>query len=356
MRACWLSVLLACYCFAPLVVGAAEFDLEQTRIIRHIPRTDAELAALHMARADLACEAIEAGLPLEVIGFNEPVSHRNPAASGDAPAVTVLESSRRSVLSFGMRMTPDDQRELPLLSGGKILQYVDQTYIALQARVERDSPGGEPFLHFRPTAIQGDYSNRRTATAFSSMLRESVGQVRGLGLFLKPGITPAADNLRTLVALHASLADDARQAELESKGVTGRTLHYELLCLRARVGGHSTERQVTLHGFATTDDRSRLRYLHPYRTPSKATDCTLQSTIFFTSYGFANLYPTAKTTRRLDVDVRATFTLADLDRYVASQGWGCQPGLGRRRAGESDGSSRRHHRRPPALNAPLPGA
>jgi len=127
--------------------------------------------------------------------------------------------------------------------------------------------------------------------------------------------------LRTLVALHRSLADDARQAELEAKGVTGREPHFELLCVRARVGGQSTERLVTLHAFATTEDRTRLHYLPPYRVPSKAADCSIKSTIYFTSYGFANLYPAAKATRRIEISDQASLAMADLDRYASSQGW-----------------------------------
>jgi hypothetical protein len=321
MRACRFLALLACCFMSPLLAGAAEIDPELTRILRHIPRTDAELAALHERGTDQSCEPIDDGRPLEVAGFNEAVSHRRSMGPNGSPRLTVLESSRRAVLSFGMDMTPDDQHQLPLLSGGKILEYVDRTYIAVQVRVERDTPSGEPFLHFRPTAVQGDYANRHTTTPFTAMLRESVGQVRGLGLYLKPGQPATAENLRTLVALHRSLADDARQAELEAKGVTGREPHFELLCVRARVGGQSTERQVTLHAFATTEDRTRLRYLPAYRMPSKAADCSIKSTIYFTSYGFANLYPAAKATRRIEISDQASFTMADLDRYAAGQGW-----------------------------------
>jgi hypothetical protein len=306
---------------APLLAGAAEVDPGLTRIIRHIPRTDAELAVLHERCADQGCEPIEDGLPLEVVGFNEPVAHHRSSVSAGSPRATVLESSRRGVLSFGLDMAPDDQQQLPLLSGGKILEYVDRTYIAVQVRVERDTPSGEPFLHFQPTAVQGDYANRRTATPFTPMMRECVSQVRGLGLYLKPGQTAKAENLRTLVASHRSLADDARQAELEAKGISGREQHFELLCVRARVGGQSTERQVTLHTFVTTEDRTRLRYLPAYRMPSKAADCSVKSTIYFTSYGFANLYPAAKSTRRIEVNAQTSFAMADLDRYASSQGW-----------------------------------
>ena len=91
--------------------------------------------------------------------------------------------------------------------------------------------------------------------------------------------------------------------------------------MRARVVGRSTERQVTLHAFATSEDRTRLRYLLPYQAPTKAADCSIKSTIYFTSYGFANLYPAAKSTRRIEISAQASFAMADLDRYAAAQGW-----------------------------------
>ena len=92
-----------------------------------------------------------------------------------------------------------------------------------------------------------------------------------------------------------------------------------MLFVRARVDGQSTERQVTLHAFATTEDRTRLRYLPPYQAPSKAADCSIKSTIYFTSYGFANLYPAAKSTRRIEINAQASFAMADLDRYAADR-------------------------------------
>jgi hypothetical protein len=134
-------------------------------------------------------------------------------------------------------------------------------------------------------------------------------------------VQPKAENLRTLVALHRSLADEARQAELERQGVKGREPHFELLFVRARVDGQSTERRVSLHAFATSEDRTRLRYLPPYQRPAKAADCSIKSTIYFTSYGFANLYPAAKSTRRIEISDQSSFAMTDLDRYAAAQGW-----------------------------------
>src|SRR6185312_2525887 len=104
-RCMLLGMLAAISSFA----AAAEFDPALTRVIRHIPRTDGELAALHERSADLACEALAENAPLEIVGFNEPVAHRRSDASHGSSQLTVLESSRRGVLSFGMDMTAADQ-------------------------------------------------------------------------------------------------------------------------------------------------------------------------------------------------------------------------------------------------------
>jgi hypothetical protein len=311
-------MVLVCGLLAARSGLAAEIDPGLTRVIRSIPRTDADLSALHSRSKEMACEPIAGGQSLEVPGFNEPVSHRGAVESGPK---ALFESSRRSVLSFGMDMTPEDQQQLPFLSGGKILEFVDQTYIALQVRIERETPGGEPFLYFRPVAVQGEFGNRRGSMEFHSMMRESVSQVCGLGLYVQPGRETKPENLRTLVALHRSLADDARQAELERAGAKERRPHFELLCVRARVVGQSTERQVALHTFVTTEDRTRLHYLPTYKMPAHADDCTIKSTIYFTGYGFANLYPAAKSTRRMKISDRSNFAMSELDRYAAGQGW-----------------------------------
>jgi hypothetical protein len=64
-----------------------------------------------------------------------------------------------------------------------------------------------------------------------------------------------------------------------------------------------------------------LNYLPAFTLPKTIDDCEIQSTIYFTEYGFANLYPTVRVSRHTTVMARSSFKMSALDEYVKTQGW-----------------------------------
>ena len=61
-----------------------------------------------------------------------------------------------------------------------------------------------------------------------------------------------------------------------------------------------------------------MRYFKPYATPAKPDDCSIKSTIYFTAYGFANLVPAAKATRKIALQTHGSYSWGDLDQFAAS--------------------------------------
>jgi hypothetical protein len=286
----------------------AEFPTSLTRMVRHIPRTESELAAAFAETADNACSAVPAGESLELLDFTA-----GPSRSvdfGEGPQTVMFEACRRGVLSFGLDITPDDQQDLPFLSGGKILECVTANYVCIQARLQRAADGAA-FLDHRPVAAVGAYTDPQQSQAFLAMMEESIKDVRGLGLFVKPDTAPTAETLRTLVVLHRN--------RIPASDPRGPADQYEFLFVRAQADDASAAGAIRLHAFATSEARQRLHFLRPYAAPSKVDECSIKSLIYFTEYGLAGLYPIARAVRGTLVRSQSSYSLDELDRYAASQ-------------------------------------
>lgn len=289
-------------------------------VIHRVPRTDAELKAAHAANEANAALEVPAGQPLEVSGFAERVTHR----LGDAPPrrrlrrrgpTSEVQASRIGVLSLGMEMTPQDQANLPYLSGNTILGIVNAYYVGIQARVERE-PGGAPYLFHRALGVVGLYADRRQTQASTDLVSQSLKELRGLGLLVPAGVEPEPEQLRTLVLVNRSTlaVPAAGQAAPQIKHV------YELMFLRARVTGDERNPQVAVHAFGTSDERTRLHHYPPYKPPTRLHECGIAATIFFTEYGFGGIVPSAKATRKATVNSQSSFSTAELDAFAARQG------------------------------------
>ncbi len=289
-------------------------------VINRIPRTDAELKAAHAASEANAALEVPAGQPLEVPNFGERVTHR----LGDAPPrrrlrrrgpTSEVQASRTGVLSLGMEMAPEDQANLPYLSGSTILGVVNTYYVGIQARIERE-PDGAPYLFHRAMGAVALYSDPRKTQASTELVGQSLKELRGLGLLVPPGVEPEPEQLRTLVIVNRSTlaVPVAGQVAPQIKQV------YELMFLRARVTGDERNPQVTVHAFGTSDERERLHYYPPYVAPTKVDECGITATIFFTEYGFGGIVPSAKATRKAVVRSRSSFSAVELDNFSAKQG------------------------------------
>ena len=273
-------------------VFAADPALLVTRIIERVPRTPQEVAEAH-ERSDLACLQLAAGVPLAQRDFNQQVFYDVKARRDGATVEGSLlfDWGRWPAVSYGTRMTEEDQKALPFFTSSMILDVVNNTYISMQVRVHRAAPAGTPYLHYIPCACVGEYGKTEKSEEFAALQQVAVNNVRGLGLFLKPGQTRSAVALRTLVIG----IKGTKIVENKESGETQLQPTLELLFIRMRMAtvksGASPADSVELRSFATTDGLSRLVSFKPYANPASPDECDLRSTIRITEYEMAGQMP-----------------------------------------------------------------
>jgi hypothetical protein len=307
---------------ALLVAGAARAEDAKLvgTVIRKIPRTEAELTAAHAANKANSPILIPAGAPLEVPPFTDRIAYQIERGSGK-PETVLYETGRQGALAFGMDMLEIDRADLPFISGNTILEHVTGEYILLEGRVQRE-PGGTPYLYYRPTAAVGSYDDPNKAKAFAGMMETSIGDTRSLGLFVPPGEEISPETMRTMVVVQRSeISDPNAPKKSKDKERPPVKVAYELAFVRARITGPADKPEISLHTFATSEGRANLRYLKPFTIPKSPDDCALVSMIYFTEYGFANIYPLASVARTTIARSQSTFTMAELNEYAARQGW-----------------------------------
>lgn len=280
--------------------------------ISKLPRTEEELAAAHAASKSASIQ-VPVGDPLEIENF-EGKTEYSVTVVEDGQKVTKklpYDYSRLGVVAYGMRLTPEDEANLPVVSKNRILKRVNGDYISIQIRVHRDSANGNIYLYYKPFAAIGAYG-LPGSQEFAALMEDSVRDCRGLGLFVPEGTPPSAEAFRTFVGINR----DTLLVENADGGGLVESPHYELFFVRARVEGD----RVELHSFNTSEYLSRLNYLKPYEAPETVDECDIDSTILFTAYTAAKQSPSAKAARQIDIRPRRMFPLAELDEYVRQQG------------------------------------
>ncbi|HEX3870437.1 MAG TPA: hypothetical protein VHV77_08375, partial [Pirellulales bacterium] len=206
----------------PSSASAANDGALVAGVIRKLPRTDAELSEAHQTNEASACEPVPAGQPIEMPGFRHHVAYQVESVGSVGKPVrrrVEFEAGRLPVLAAAAQMTLDDQSNLPLISGGKILECVNKFYIAVEVRVHRRGPDGVPHLFYRPFGVVAAYNDPSKTQDFVDLVRASVRDFRGIGLFLKPGEPATPETLRTLVIVNKNtLAQaDAPGGELQMR-------------------------------------------------------------------------------------------------------------------------------------------
>lgn len=291
---------------------AAAAPVWVAKIITRLPRTEEELAAAHAASTDPSLQ-VAVGDPLEVRDFAGKTEYDVTIRDGDRAVARTLpyEYSRLGVVSNGLEVLPEDQANLPPVSSRRIMSRVNGNYISLQVRVQREPESGAVYLYYKPFAAVGAYGSDE-AQEFAPLMEDSVNNVRGLGLWVSKTDRPSAEAFRTFVGINK----DMMQFENPDGGEPIVQPHYELFFVRLR----ETDGQFELHTFNTNEFRTRLNYLHPYRAPTSADDCSMKSTIYFTEYTAAKQSPSAKVSRQVDIRPQAYFEISQLDAYVTEQG------------------------------------
>jgi hypothetical protein len=293
-----------------------------TRVLERIPRTTQELAEAH-DKSDLICTMLEEGVPLAQPTFSERTVVDVDMVRGGVRSrqQAQLNYGRWPVIDYGTLMIDEDRKQLPFFTSGVILDVIDNTYISLQARVQRASPDGEPYLYYVPAACAGEYGKPATATEFAALQQSAVSNVHGLGLFVKPGQPRNPQSLRTLViSIKGSRIIPNKELEVIETVPT-----MELLFVRMRIappakGQAPSAADVRVHAFGTIDNLTRLVSFAPYTVPKNVNDCTIRSTVRITEYSLAGQLPSARAAREVRVKTDKEFAITDLNAYVRRAG------------------------------------
>ena len=285
-----------------------EETIRWVKTISSLPEKDFELAAAHdQARKD-ACEALPVGDAVLVSGFQPYLTKRDYREyAEDVPAL----STRRPIFTVGLDMYALDQRDLPALSGRKIVSYLSNHYICLQVRIQKEPVTEELFLHHRPIACVAKFKGSRLTQEPTEGLTSSLKNYRSLGLFLGEDERPTPSSLRTLVLLHRGEVKDEQGRDQEK---------FEYVFIRASRDRLDPEK-LELHTFATTDHRTVLHHMHLDERPNDTDDCSIKTMIQVTDYSHAGLYPSETATRGSQFNDQAEYSLAALETYAEEQGW-----------------------------------
>ncbi|MDB5348567.1 MAG: hypothetical protein JWP89_6944 [Schlesneria sp.] len=279
---------------------AAESRIRDLRTLSVVPNTVDEIKRMYDQSRDFSAELIQEEEPLEVKTF--------------APFLTKLDeieakkkglpnaSTRRHVLSVGLEMMTDDQKQLPMLSRNQILGYLKEHFVSIQARVYRDPISRGLYLGPRCLAATRSMRSSNLTLSFTGTVAESVGNIRSFGLLLPERTPPTPSNLRTLVLVHRN----------QLQGAVPKT-NYEYLFIRAHASGPD---QLELHAFATSDERTKLHWLNPAMNPKLPSDCSVRGAVAFTEYSQQGLYPKNAVVRRTLTTGKKSFAWDSVEKHA----------------------------------------
>ncbi|MEZ6135902.1 MAG: hypothetical protein R3C53_13425 [Pirellulaceae bacterium] len=287
------------------VVAIDEF--EDVKTISKLPLSLREIEAEFSRSRRDACEIIPAGESLEITSFTKILTERDRRES---QSKRLMPSSRRDLFSVGLEMDRTDRESLPTVSRGTIIEYLEQNYVSIQARVRRDLLDQKLYFHHRPLAMTAKFRGSRLTQGFESIVAQSIRDFHGLGLFMHEGDSrKKPESFRTLVLLF--------RTEILPPGKTRPRDVYEFAFVRGEeiAGGLELEPHV----FVTSQDRTRLEYLRSNRRPSNPAKCSVLGNITVTDYDSSGLYPKKSATRSYRLDQRQAFAMEELDAYCRSR-------------------------------------
>jgi hypothetical protein len=287
---------------------AAE-NLSGLRIIRSIPQTEAEIQRVHESSRRLECEFILPGEPVSLNDYKGFLTQADLNAKKANDATSLF--SRREIISIGFDMRDADRQQLPSLSSGKIMKFLQESYVSLQVRIEKDPVESFEYLNPRPLATLVEFGRSRISQPPKEALADSLKNYRGLGMYVPQGETPTLQSMRTLVLLHRS-----SRKELDSTANLIKP-HYEFVFVRAVP---DVNKKLKLHTFVTSEDRTYLNYLRDNRTPTSPQHCTIRTMLAFTEYDYSGLEPIESVTTGSITDHRSKLTIEELNAFVSSRG------------------------------------
>ncbi len=296
-----------------MAVDGSRYDWKSDiRLIRSVPNTPVALEAAFRQRRTDICESLAEGEPLEITQHAVLLTARDRHRAKEVR----MPSTRREIATIGLNMLPTDQRQLPVLSRPLILDFLNNHFLSLQARIFKDAGTSNWILHYRPIAAVGKYTGIPFSQKWVEAISNTVQDIRGLGIAEAKG---DQDGSQTAVILF-------RLTWLDERGETSGIRH-ELGFIHARP---STNRRnndpFEIHFVATSNHRSVWNYFPPNankRTRSE-NDCSLVGTIRFDEFMRGGLQPKSTVTRRMLAHAGASFRVEQIDNHL--EGLGLQGG------------------------------
>lgn len=309
------------FCALTLLVGSparaigADRGLGDLKVIRMLPRTSQEIGDSHERSRSQSCEAVPADEPLEISGFMPCLTSRDRAEFDRG--VLLLPSSRRHIFTIGLEMLSDDKARLPTISSSQILRYLQDHYVTIQARIQKDPITSELFLHHRPLAITATFGRGSLTQEFTDATLAAVREFHSLGLFLPSQAAKQPKNLRTIVLTYRSVevlpAESNSKPKLQPK--------FEFVFIHAREVENSATKQLSLSAFATSDQRRKLHLLHPWSLPQLPQQCGVNAKVLFTEFSTLGLIPTKSATRNVTYNSKSVFSFEELNQFAQAQQW-----------------------------------
>ncbi|GAB5403863.1 MAG: hypothetical protein Aurels2KO_20940 [Aureliella sp.] len=301
-----LKLLILVSCIGQTSLAVDEFgDIVK---LNKLPSTPREVSSAFRRSRSEACEIIPKGESIQIRSFKSTLTSRDVAR---AKKQRLIPASRRSILTVGLRIDPADQRELPIVSRGSIVDYLETNYVDIQVRVRKDLLDRKLYYHHRPLAVTAQYRGSKLTQSFEPIVSGSIREFHSLGIFAEPGkrfYDP--EELRTLVLLF-------RTPMLESGSSLERD-SYEFAFVHGVENSDGDE--LVPHVFVTTEDRTKLVYLaRQSRRPTSPTRCSIVGSIVVTDFDSSGIYPRKSATRTYRIDARAEFSTTSLDSFCKSE-------------------------------------
>ena|SRR5436190_9171651 len=276
------------------------------KVLTKMPRNGTEVAKAHLSNDGDAAEFLLGGEVLELNSFALKLTKRDgaPPKGGKLPN----PSTRKFLMSVGIDLKKEDQARLPTLSKDKILDYLKEHYVSVQARVQKDAKGTQ-YLHHRCIVATGTFRGGKLTEDFHPAVGNAVKDIHALGIFVPPKTDPTPENLRTAVLVHKHTGIDLIAKKTRPE--------WEFIIIRGR---QTALGKLDLYCFVTTEQRTKLHLLQSaQKSPTRYSECSLKAQVYFSKYVDGGLIPADSVVRNQTVNSRASFVLKDLDALVKSE-------------------------------------
>lgn len=276
--------------------------------ISELPTTSREVSAAFRRARGEACEIIPKGESIEIQSFRSTLTLRDAAR---AKKQRVIPASRRSALSVGLKIAAADRQDLPIVSRGTIIDYLETNYVDIQVRIRKDLLDRKLYYHHRPLAVTAQFRGSKLSQSFEPIVSGSIREFHSLGVFAESGkrfYDP--EELRTVVLLF--------RTPMLRAGTKLKEDVYEFAFIHGVANEDGTDLEP--HVFVTTDDRTRLNYLaRKSRRPTSPNACSIAGSIAVTDFDSSGIYPRESATRSYRLDARLSLPMSELDTFCDAE-------------------------------------